>query len=297
MKSILTKAEIREVCLDNGFSLKEQPGGEMDLNPYVYTAAAALIERGLKATLVSRERNLRAILDTGPAASVEVPNYTDVCPQYVRDHQKLWALVEALQGSLVLRKVSSTNLYNGVVVNKHDTPMAFSMNKPLGAAIHDLIEQTTALVNVAQSVPNQPFFPAEREVNGVKVTGDEALVHTALTTISGFSRQLRQPVVRENYEENKMTVITVAGDPVDLGDVKFIVPSPDYNYDTFDTPEFLCDCDALNCAADYRGVSIDIGFELRDFNIRVGGLNVKGKTICDTFTAALALVLFQRDLV
>lgn len=297
MKSILTKADIREICLDNGFSLKEQPGGEMDLNPYVYNAAAALVERALKSTLVSNQRNLQTIVEKGPGAALSHYSYTDVCPQYVKDHRTLWAMVEKLQGSLVLRRISSTNLYNAVVVDKHDMPIAAALNKPLGEAMAELIQHTRDLLVKAESVPNQPFFPAEREVNGVVVTGDEALVHTALTTISGFSRQLRQPVVRENYEENKMTVITVAGDPVDLGDVKIIVPSPDYNYNTFDTPDFLCDCDALNCAADYRGISIDIGFELRDFNIRVGGLTVKGKTICDTFTAALALVLFQRDLV
>ena len=39
-----TDEEIKEVMLTNGFKLKEQPDGSLDLNPYVYTAVRALIE-------------------------------------------------------------------------------------------------------------------------------------------------------------------------------------------------------------------------------------------------------------
>ena len=39
----MTKEQIREVALDNGFKLKEQPDGSLDLNPYVYEFAVALI--------------------------------------------------------------------------------------------------------------------------------------------------------------------------------------------------------------------------------------------------------------
>ena len=38
------KEEIKKLALANGFKLKEQKNGEMDLNPYVYKFAAALIE-------------------------------------------------------------------------------------------------------------------------------------------------------------------------------------------------------------------------------------------------------------
>lgn len=39
--------EIREIALANGFKLKQQMNGEMDLNPYVYDFARALIQRAL----------------------------------------------------------------------------------------------------------------------------------------------------------------------------------------------------------------------------------------------------------
>ena len=35
----MTNEQIREIALANGFKLKEQPNGEMDLNPYVYEFA------------------------------------------------------------------------------------------------------------------------------------------------------------------------------------------------------------------------------------------------------------------
>ena len=36
---------IKEVALECGFKLKEQPGGGMDLNPYVYAFADKLIKQ------------------------------------------------------------------------------------------------------------------------------------------------------------------------------------------------------------------------------------------------------------
>lgn len=39
----MTNDQIKEIALTNGFKLKEQPNGEMDLNPYVYDFARALI--------------------------------------------------------------------------------------------------------------------------------------------------------------------------------------------------------------------------------------------------------------
>ena len=40
----MTNEQIREVAIANGFKLKEQPNGKMDLNPYVYDFARALID-------------------------------------------------------------------------------------------------------------------------------------------------------------------------------------------------------------------------------------------------------------
>ena len=42
----MNKATIKRIALANGFKLKKQPGGEMDLNPYVYDFARALIANG-----------------------------------------------------------------------------------------------------------------------------------------------------------------------------------------------------------------------------------------------------------
>lgn len=39
----MTNDQIKELALAYGFKLKEQPNGEMDLNPYVYDFARALI--------------------------------------------------------------------------------------------------------------------------------------------------------------------------------------------------------------------------------------------------------------
>lgn len=39
----MNKKQIKDLALSNGFKLKEQPSGEMDLNPYVYDFAGALL--------------------------------------------------------------------------------------------------------------------------------------------------------------------------------------------------------------------------------------------------------------
>ncbi|WP_165525534.1 DUF551 domain-containing protein [Psychrobacter pygoscelis] len=39
----MTKEQIKKLALDKGFKLKEQPDGTMDLNPYVYEFAEALL--------------------------------------------------------------------------------------------------------------------------------------------------------------------------------------------------------------------------------------------------------------
>ena len=42
---IIGKQYIKDVALECGFKLKEQPDGSMDLNPYVYTFADKLIKQ------------------------------------------------------------------------------------------------------------------------------------------------------------------------------------------------------------------------------------------------------------
>lgn len=41
----MNKQYIKDVALECGFKLKEQPDGELDLNPYVYTFADKLIKQ------------------------------------------------------------------------------------------------------------------------------------------------------------------------------------------------------------------------------------------------------------
>ena len=41
----MNKQYIKEVTLECGFKLREQPNGELDLNPYVYTFAGKLIKQ------------------------------------------------------------------------------------------------------------------------------------------------------------------------------------------------------------------------------------------------------------
>lgn len=41
----MNKQQIKDLALSNGFKLKQQPSGEMDLNPYVYEFASALIAK------------------------------------------------------------------------------------------------------------------------------------------------------------------------------------------------------------------------------------------------------------
>lgn len=39
----MTNDQIKNIALANGFKLKDQPNGGMDLNPYVYEFARAII--------------------------------------------------------------------------------------------------------------------------------------------------------------------------------------------------------------------------------------------------------------
>lgn len=59
----ITKKEIREIFLKNGFKIKE---GQTDLMPYVYDAAKELLEKSLEKIITainsSKEKNL--ILDS-----------------------------------------------------------------------------------------------------------------------------------------------------------------------------------------------------------------------------------------
>lgn len=48
----MNKHQVKELALANGFKLKEQPDGTLDLNPYVYQFAAALAAEAGRAGFV-----------------------------------------------------------------------------------------------------------------------------------------------------------------------------------------------------------------------------------------------------
>ena len=68
----MSKQKIRELALDKGFKLKEQPNGEMDLNPYVYHFAEALIKdrRGwVSPSLIELEKPCLLLTESGQIAT------------------------------------------------------------------------------------------------------------------------------------------------------------------------------------------------------------------------------------
>lgn len=54
----MNKQRIKELALANGFKLKEQPDGSMELNPYVYAFAAALIQESLNYLIINHSESL-----------------------------------------------------------------------------------------------------------------------------------------------------------------------------------------------------------------------------------------------
>lgn len=53
----MTNEQIKKIFLLNGFKEKQQPNGEIDLNPYVYEAARAL----LKAEIIAIQDDVFAL--------------------------------------------------------------------------------------------------------------------------------------------------------------------------------------------------------------------------------------------
>lgn len=51
----MNREDIKALALANGFSLKEQPNGEMDLNPYVYQFAEALAKKSQESAVLEHD--------------------------------------------------------------------------------------------------------------------------------------------------------------------------------------------------------------------------------------------------
>lgn len=54
----MNKKRVRELALSNGFKLKQQPSGEMDLNPYVYEFVDALLSKANERVKSLEQTNL-----------------------------------------------------------------------------------------------------------------------------------------------------------------------------------------------------------------------------------------------
>ena len=67
--NMLTNDQIKEIALQNGFKLKEQPGGEMDLNPDVYHFAKTL-ESGVQA--ITAQKYTEALKQIGGSPNSKV---------------------------------------------------------------------------------------------------------------------------------------------------------------------------------------------------------------------------------
>lgn len=63
----MTNDEIKAVALANGFTLRVQPDGSIDLNPYVYGFARAMFERG-RGIRAQADANVAAMYDAMQAA-------------------------------------------------------------------------------------------------------------------------------------------------------------------------------------------------------------------------------------
>ena len=58
----MNKEQIKRLALQNGFKLKEQPDGTMDLNPYVYDFAKTLISGVTGMKFIKLHQNGREML-------------------------------------------------------------------------------------------------------------------------------------------------------------------------------------------------------------------------------------------
>lgn len=95
----MNKEKIKELALANGFKLKEQPDGTMDLNPYVFEFAAAL-ERVATAELKAQVEQLREVLRYADnKLYILTHNRKDVSPRLLTDADKGYKAVhEAVLG-------------------------------------------------------------------------------------------------------------------------------------------------------------------------------------------------------
>ena len=303
MNELLTRNEIREICLEHGFSVRQQPSGPDDLNPYVYSAANALIERALKAALIIHQRGKYSALKLDPTCTLDIPQYESVCPQYDRDFRQLEALLDSLQASLVQRKVNSTKLWNMSVVDKHGALIYGVTSMRLGPAMHSLIDGIKKVVQ-QNTVKNEPFFPTddiETKIDALKqlcdkhgfrhllpidpkvnsCVGMEGVTILGPTLIQSLDAALTVPgsplyiTLHPKVDEGGAIELgNLSGRLVDFGADKgayYLIPVYDH-YDTIRCGEWHDDWLAMKTISELLGVELTVTEEGKYTYIKVGDI-------------------------
>ena len=88
----MTKSQIREIALANGFKLKKQPDGSEDLNPYVYEFADKLINQYIKDSYVH--------VGYTNGANIKLMQGTDYGAMYSNTNQNCYIPLYMLEGHL-----------------------------------------------------------------------------------------------------------------------------------------------------------------------------------------------------
>lgn len=321
MKQILSKTDIRSICLANGFKVKVQGDGTQDLNPYVYDAAHALIEAGLSSVLLSRTGSLRDVLKNTPDSTLNIPQYNQPCRTYASDWARVETLMDKLQFSMVQRFVGSSKLWNISVVDKHGEFMLGVVSKPLGPAMHEIEQLLLTKAAEVQSVPNEPFFePMDprahvvwlAELNGVTkgVCNVHINNHKSLNDIDVVLGTVS--VLSGSFEETKTATMRIAKAPyfkfhsylpaenvgnhlesMDLkvnGVGKHFIPPILVKYDYVTSPSFRMHMDELMVVAEAAGIQVSFRVVDNVVELAINGTSIKGSVASDVMVAAFALV-------
>lgn len=142
----ISDGEIRDIALKAGFTVREQPDGEFDLNPYVYDFARTLIKRA-RGTLVAPERTAKAILvvkvdkQSGATREYDVSaTPAEVCERWMSE------LALASDQTLLEEIVETPYMHAKVIVNSLDDQHVYMMIRgnelnEMGAGINALIDK------------------------------------------------------------------------------------------------------------------------------------------------------------
>lgn len=292
MNDLLTRKEIRDICLENGFSVKPQPDGADDLNPYVYAAAHALIERALKSVLIVHQRSKTAMLKLGPNSTLDIPQYETICSQYAIDFKTLESLMDKLQASLVQRQVNSTKLWNMSVVDKHGELIYGVTSQRLGPAMHNLIEGVKAAIapfkneplieqpNSVQTLESLQRLCAEKGVvldipvqvlGQLKLSNVEINTHGLDACIRVALTVLNSPLYLDKYPTNQEPFESVVADfRFDRG--RYYISPVFESYDTIHCSEWAEDWSSMSALAEFCNFALTVSEEGKFTTVELNGV-------------------------